>query len=110
VRPQVLARTRRFIREGYPVLEEWMKGHGDTFEVVPPQAAAIAFARYHIDVNSTDLVRRLRDEKSVLIVPGDHFGLDGYLRISYGLPHDYLRDGLDRIRALIEELKEAMPA
>ena len=107
VRPRILARTRRYIREGFPVLEEWMKGHGDTFEIVPPQAAAIAFARYHLDINSTDLVNRLKDEKSVLIVPGDHFGLDGYLRISYGLDHDYLKDGLDRIHELVTELQQA---
>jgi aspartate/methionine/tyrosine aminotransferase len=107
VRPQILARTRRYIREGFPVLEEWMKGHGDMFQIVPPQAAAIAFVRYHIDINSTRLVERLRDEKGVLIVPGDHFGLDGHLRISYGLPHDDLRDGLDRIHALLVELGPA---
>ena len=51
--------------------------------------------------------KRLRDEKSVLIVPGDHFGLDGHLRISYGLPHDYLRDGLDRIHQMLVELEKA---
>ncbi len=107
VRPRVLARTRRYIREGFPVLEDWMEDHGDMFAVVPPQAAAIAFARYRIDINSTELVSRLRDEKSVLIVPGDHFGLDGHLRISYGLPHDYLRDGLDRIHEMLVELEES---
>jgi aspartate/methionine/tyrosine aminotransferase len=107
VRPAILARTRRFIREGFPVLAEWMKGHGDMFQVVPPQAAAIAFARYRIGINSTELMTRLRDEKSVLIVPGDHFGLDGHLRISFGLPHDYLRDGLDRIHELLAELEPA---
>jgi len=107
VRPRVLARTRRYIREGFPVLEEWMKGHGDMFHFVPPQAAAIAFVRYRIGINSTELVERLRDEKSVLIVPGDHFGLDGHLRISYGLPHGYLTDGLDRIHQMLVELEEA---
>jgi len=107
VRPRILARTRRYIREGFPVLEKWMKGHGDLLEVVPPQAAAIAFVRYRLHVNSTELVERLRREKSVLIVPGDHFGLDGYLRISYGLPHNYLSEGLDRIHALLGELQEA---
>ena len=107
VRPKILARTRTYIREGFAVLEEWMKGHGDMFQIVPPQAAAIAFARYRIPINSTELVNRLKDEKSVLIVPGDHFGLDRHLRISYGLPHDYLRDGLDRIRALLVELEQA---
>jgi aspartate/methionine/tyrosine aminotransferase len=108
VRPRILARTRRYIREGFPVLEEWMKGHGDMFQVVPPQAAAIAFARYRIGLNSTELMNRLKDEKSVLIVPGDHFGLDGHLRISYGLPHDYLADGLDRIHELFVELEQAV--
>jgi aspartate/methionine/tyrosine aminotransferase len=43
-------------------------------------------------------------EKSVLIVPGDHFGLDHHLRISFGLPPNYLRAGLDRIHQLIVEL------
>jgi len=44
-------------------------------------------------------------ERSVFIVPGDHFGLDHLLRISFGLPPDYLRAGLDRIHALIVELQ-----
>ncbi len=104
VRPQILARTRKFIRDGYPVLEEWIRSHGNTFSLVPPEAAAIAFVRYHMDINSTTLVERIRDEKSVLIVPGDHFGLDNYIRISYGLPHDYLTAGLDRIHEAIMEL------
>ncbi len=104
VRPQILARTRKFIRDGYPVLEEWIRSHGNIFSLVPPEAAAIAFVRYHIDVNSTALVERIRDDKSVLIVPGDHFGLDNYIRISYGLPHDYLSAGLDRIHEAIMEL------
>jgi aspartate/methionine/tyrosine aminotransferase len=73
--------------------------------VVPPQAAAIAFARYHLDVNSTEFIDRLMREKSVFIVPGDHFGMDHYLRISFGLPPDYLRAGLDRIHELIVELQ-----
>ena len=104
VRPQILARTRKYIRDGYPVLEAWVRSHGNTFSLVPPEAAAIAFVRYHIDINSTTLVERLRDQKSTLIVPGDHFGLDHYLRISYGLSHDYLTAGLDRIHETIMEL------
>ncbi len=101
VRPQVLARTRKFIREGYPVLEEWVRAHGNTFTLYPSQAAAIAFVRYNLDINSTDLVNRMMEEKSVLMVPGDHFGHDNHLRISFGLPHDYLRDGLERAHDLI---------
>ncbi len=72
--------------------------------MTPPQAAAIAFVRYHVDINSTQLTDRLREEKSVLIVPGDHFGIDHHLRISYGLPRDYLTTALDRTQELLQEL------
>jgi len=104
VRPRLLRRTRDYIRRGFPILDGWLESHEGTFSLVPPQAAAIAWARYHLDVNSTELVERLMRHKSVLIVPGDHFGMDRYLRISYGLPPDYLRAGLDRIHQLIVEL------
>jgi aspartate/methionine/tyrosine aminotransferase len=103
-RAAILQRTRSYIRRGFPVLEAWMADHGRAFSLVPPQAAAIAFVRYDLDVNSTVLVERLIREESVLIVPGDHFGLDQHLRISFGLPHDYLRAGLDRIHHLIGRL------
>jgi aspartate/methionine/tyrosine aminotransferase len=43
--------------------------------------------------------------KSVFIVPGDHFGMDHYLRIGFGLPGDCLRGGLDRIHELIVKLQ-----
>lgn len=106
VRPRLIQRTRDYIRNGYPVLARWMEGHGSTFSLTPPQAAAIAFVRYHLDINSSVLAERLRTEKSVLIVPGDHFGMDHHLRISYGLPHDYLSLALDRVHELVDELSD----
>ncbi len=105
VRPRIIQRTRNYIRKGYPILKQWMDDHENTFSVVPPQAAAIAFVRYHLDINSTEFAERLRKEKSVFIVPGDHFGMDKFFRISFGLPPDYLTSGLNRIHDLIMEIK-----
>lgn len=105
VRPRIIQRTREYIRRGYPVLEQWMNSRKDTFTFTSPQAAAITFVRYHLDINSTQFEERLRNDKSVLIVPGDHFGMDHFVRISFGLPHDYLTAALDRINDLIGELK-----
>lgn len=104
VRPRILQRTRDYIRSGYPVLKQWMDAHPGLFTLTPPDAAAIAFVRYNLDINSTELTDRLRSEKSVLIVPGDHFGMDHFLRISFGLPHDYLVPALDRMHELIQEI------
>jgi aspartate/methionine/tyrosine aminotransferase len=105
VRPRLIQRTRDYIRRGFPILDGWLEGHEGIFSIVPPQAAAIAFARYHLEIGSAEFVERLMREKSVLIVPGDHFGMDHYLRISYGLPAHYLKGGLDRIHSLIVELQ-----
>ncbi len=106
VRPRLIQRARDYIRRGFPILDGWLESHEGTFSLVPSRAAAIAFPRYHLDVNSTELVERLIHEKRVFIVPGDHFGMDHYLRISFGLPPDYLRAGLDRIHELIVELQK----
>ena len=105
VRPRLIRRARNFIRRGYPILQKWMDDHESTFSVIPPQAAAIAFVRYHLDINSSEFAERLRKEKSVFIVPGDHFGMDKFFRISFGLPPDYLTSGLNRIHELIMEIK-----
>ena len=66
VRPRIIARTRDYIRRGWPVLRDWMSSHGNVFSFTPPGAAAIAFVRYHMDVNSTAFVERLRTNRSVL--------------------------------------------
>jgi len=103
-RAHIFARTRGILAANYPVLEEWMRRRGSFFRFVPPRAGAIAYLRYGWAVNSTELVTRLRDEQSVLIVPGDHFGMDGFLRIGFGNePHD-LRAGLDRIDKVLDRL------
>jgi aspartate/methionine/tyrosine aminotransferase len=106
VRPRILQRARDYIRNGYPVLQEWIDSHEQTFSWTPPQAAAIAFVRYHLDINSTEFTEKLREERSVLIVPGDHFGMDSFVRISFGLPKDYLQAGLSRIHDLLVALRE----
>ncbi len=107
VRPWVVQRARDYIRKGFPALQQWLDRHPGMFTLQPPEAAAIAFVRYRLKINSTLLVDRLRRQKSVLLVPGDHFGLDGFLRISFGLPHDYLLPALDRVHEFLAEVQSA---
>jgi len=97
VRPRLIERTRRYVRHGYQNLETWCHQNSDLLSVVPPQAAAIAFVRYHKDVDSNHVVQRLIHEEQTYVVPGNHFGLDHHLRISYGLPKEYVDEGLRRI-------------
>lgn len=103
-RDEVLGRTRRILRENFPILEDWMARHTKWFTLPPTAAGAMGYPRYNLPVNSTDLTTRLRERKSVLIVPGDHFGMDHYLRINYGAPREHLIMGLDRLAEVMAEM------
>jgi aspartate/methionine/tyrosine aminotransferase len=50
------------------------------------------------------LAERLRDEHSVLVVPGDFFEMDGYLRIGFGSDPDYLTSALTLIGEFLSTL------
>jgi hypothetical protein len=103
-RARLLARTRGILNANYPIISDWLDAQGGFFSYVPPEAGAIVYVRYRHAINSTDLVTQLREKKSVLIVPGDHFGMDGYLRIGYGDQTDDLRQGLNRFHDLLVEM------
>jgi len=100
-RQMLLGRTRTIVRDNFPVLEQWLAGQPGAFTWIPPEAGAICYVQYHYDINSLELANRLRTEKSVLIVPGDHFGMDRYIRLGYGERPEYLRDGLARVAELL---------
>jgi aspartate/methionine/tyrosine aminotransferase len=106
-RAQLLARTRRILNANYPIVAEWLDAHGGLFSYVPPDAGAIVYVKYHHRINSTELVTRLRERKSVLIVPGDHFGMDGYLRVGFGDEPAYMREGLNRLHGFLAEIGAA---
>jgi aspartate/methionine/tyrosine aminotransferase len=103
-RPRLLERTRAILRDNLPLIERWLHDHDPAFSWIRPEAGAIVYVRYHYRINSTELVMRLRDTKSVLVVPGDHFGMDGYLRLGYGERPDYLHAGLERLHDLLTSL------
>jgi aspartate/methionine/tyrosine aminotransferase len=101
-RTRLLARTRNILNSNYPILAGWARAN--EFSFVPPNAGAIAYLRYHLDIGSLELVERLRKERSVLIVPGEHFLMGKYLRIGFGSNAEHLREGLDMISTFISEL------
>lgn len=103
-RPGILERTRGLLSDNLERLTGWLDRRPQLFSYRRPEAGAICFVRYHLDVNSSELADRLRREKSVLLVPGDQFGMDGFLRIGYGNPAAELEPALDRVAELVEEI------
>ena len=104
VRPRLIKRTRDYIRKGYPVLEAWMEEQEGLFSYTPPMASAVTFVKYHLDINSTELMEKLCREASVFVGAGDSFGMDHHLRIAFGQDKAVLDEAFGRIRKTIEAL------
>jgi len=107
VRERILQRTRSILRGHYPILEAWLKDHGEAFSVIPPKAGAIAFVRYSFDLNSTRLAERIIRKQSVFLIPGDLFEMDRHLRIGFGAKPATLRAALARVDKVLKTLRRA---
>jgi aspartate/methionine/tyrosine aminotransferase len=107
-RARILGRTRRIIRSNYSLVRRWIGQH-EGLSHAAPEAGAIALVRYMQPVPSLELATRLRDEHSVLVVPGRFFDMEGCLRIGFGSDPAHLTPALTRIGELLDGLA-AQPA
>ena len=103
-RKNILNRTRKILNNNFPILDEWFKRQGDIFDYIPPKAGAIVYPHYSLDINSSALIDKFRQEKSVLLVPGDHFEMDRYIRFGYGEKEEYLRIALQRVEEALHQI------
>lgn len=105
VRERLMTRARNYIRGGFPVLQQWMDSQEGLFSYTPPQASAVSFVKYHLPINSTELMQRLIEEASVFVGAGDSFGMDGHLRIAFGQEEAVLKEAFERIESVIANIK-----
>lgn len=104
VRPKIIARTRKILNANYPILEAWLKTFGGAVAWRPPQAGAICFARHNAKLQGQELVEFVRTEQDVLLVPGEQFGLAGYIRFGFGNTQEELDAALARVAEVLRPL------
>ena len=103
-RLEILNRNRKMLNENLNYLQAWISEQGDFFHFIPPKAGGMAFVRYNAPhVNSTDLSDWIRVNKSVFILPGDCYGMDGYFRLGIGERKNFLIEGLELLKSGIQE-------
>lgn len=102
---RVIERTRRILRQQYPIVAEWVARHGDGFAHVAPAAGAIAWLRYKNGPPSDELAETLRVKHSTLIVPGSQFEMEHHMRVGFGYGADTLRRALGQVDAALAESK-----
>jgi hypothetical protein len=96
-REKLYARTRAILQDNLPIMRDWAGSFGDFLTFREPKAGALCLVQYHSSTPSYELAERIREKHSVLIVPGAHLGLEGYLRLWLGGKPEFLREGLRRI-------------
>ena len=96
-RNEILARSRTILTENVALLDSWVKAQSNNYSCRLPQAGGMAFVRYNMGINSTDLVHRMREQRSIMLLPGDCYGMDGYIRIGVGAPKSHLEAGLEQL-------------
>ena len=104
LRASILERTQRLLARNLDVVARSLEEHAETLRFLAPDAGAMLYLRYSQAVNSSELAERLRREKSVLLVPGDHFGMDGWLRIGFGGETEHVAEGLRRVQEVLGAL------
>lgn len=112
VRDRILERSRTIVREHLPRLEAWIAEHPE-LRYTPPAAGAIAYVEHDLPIGSVELVDRIREEQSVLLVAGAMFGFpegrDGGFRIGFGYDIEATLKGLDRAAVVLRSLDERTP-
>jgi aspartate/methionine/tyrosine aminotransferase len=97
-RARILARTRDIIRRNLPPLAAWLDGFDGLFDYIRPVAGAIVYARYRLPVPSVRLVDRIREQCSVLLVPGELFCGGKGIRFGFGYDVERTLKGLALVR------------
>jgi hypothetical protein len=105
-RRKILARTRKILTDNLALLSSWMDGQEGRFSYRPPDAGAICYTRYGPSINSTEFAETLRTEMDLLVVPGDHFGMDHYLRLGFGPPPSELEKALERLATAFDAVEQ----
>jgi aspartate/methionine/tyrosine aminotransferase len=100
-----LERARSMIREHSEILSQWISNNHH-FSWVPPKAGHTAFVKYDLDLDSAEFCRRLLQEESVLIGPGDFFGSPEHLRVRYSCEKQELIEGLKRLGEFLARLSK----
>jgi len=79
----------------------------DGLSVLKPDGAFYLFVNIkELSNDSLTFAKELLEKKGVAVVPGVGFGSEGYFRFSFASGIENIREGIKRIDAFVQELKE----
>jgi aspartate/methionine/tyrosine aminotransferase len=106
VRNALFERNRTFIANGYRTIQEWVLSSDCEMSLSQTRATPVAFLRLPPGLSSVKVGRKLVEDASVLVAPGQYFGgYDDHIRLTAARHLDELRAALDRISSVLKQMR-----
>ncbi len=98
----ILARNRNIIRENLAILDQWIATEPKASYVRPAEVPT-SFVKLDVNVPIEEFCLTLLQKYGVLLVPGNRFDREGYVRLGYSCQQETLKRGLQLLSACLKE-------
>lgn len=99
----ILERSHTITRGNLKILDDWVHSE-KRVDWVKPRAGTTAMLKIELPMSAREFCLKLIQEKGVLLMPGDAFDMEGYVRIGFANNTEVLKTGLAKISELLEAL------
>ncbi|MCY7184901.1 aminotransferase, partial [Streptococcus gallolyticus subsp. gallolyticus] len=98
----ILARNRHIIRENLAILDQWIASESKASYIRPAEVPT-SFVKLDVNVPIETFCLTLLQKYGVLLVPGNRFDREGYVRLGYSCQQETLKQGLQLLSACLKE-------
>ncbi|HFH9947254.1 TPA: aminotransferase, partial [Streptococcus suis] len=95
-RLEILKRNRRILEENLAILDQWIENE-PLVSYIRPAVVSTSFVKIAVDMPMEDFCLQLLQEHGVLLVPGNRFERDGYVRLGFACEQETLIKGLEKL-------------
>ncbi|WP_449458860.1 aminotransferase [Streptococcus suis] len=95
-RKEILKRNWRILEENLAILEKWIEKE-PLVSYIRPAVVSTSFVKIAVDMPMEDFCLQLLQEHGVLLVPGNRFERDGYVRLGFACEQETLIKGLEKL-------------
>ncbi|HFI0587520.1 TPA: aminotransferase [Streptococcus suis] len=93
---EILERNRRILEKNLAILDQWIENE-PLVSYIRPAVVSTSFVKIAVDMPMEDFCLQLLQEYGVLLVPGNRFERDGYVRLGFACEQDILIKGLEKL-------------
>lgn len=100
---RLLERNHQICQKNLDLLLAFIDQHNDKLSWVRPRGGSTCFVKLNVSTTSMEFAEKLIQKYQTLLVPGEVFGMPGWLRIGYGNSTHDISEGLKCLGELLKE-------